>query len=63
MMSRRRQWQIAGALWLFVAFLLLSTYRGPDIDIVEVDRDARPVTMTVSVGLDVSEDVLLAWVS
>ena len=62
-MSRKRQWQIAGALWLLVAVLLLSTCRGPDIYITEVDRDSKPVTMTVYVGPDVSKDVLLAWVS
>ena len=61
---RRRQWMVAISLWiLFFIILLLSCDTSVDADIIEVDRNAEPVTMTVSVGPDVGEGVLLAWVS
>ena len=61
---RRKQWMVAISLWIFVFILLLfSCISNIDIDIVEVNRDAEPPTMTVSAGPDVGEDVLHAWVS
>lgn len=61
---RRKQWMVVISLWILLFILLLfSCISNVDIDIVEVNRDAEPPTMTVSVGADVSEGVLLAWVS
>ena len=62
-MSRKRQWQVAGVLWMITAMLLLSTCRGPDIDILETDTDTEPPTMVVSADKGMNKDELYAWAS
>ena len=62
-MSRATAWKISAAIWLVTALLLLATCRGPDIKILEVDKESEPVTMTVSTSPDVGKDELYAWVS
>ena len=60
--SRSTQWKIAGALWMIVILLLLSTcIDSTDIDILNIDRDDD--TMTISVGPNVSIDEVYVWVS
>lgn len=60
-MERATQWKIAGALWLVVILLWLSSCERTDIDILEVNAETEPATMRVSVGPDVTEDQIMEW--